>query len=73
MLVVADLPALGIAAAAPPDIPAIALGNFTWDWIYADYDGGQDVADAIGEIYAKTTLALRLPMWGGFATMPRRA
>ncbi len=24
----------------------------------------------IGEIYARTTLALRLPMWGGFATMP---
>jgi hypothetical protein len=69
VLVVADLPALGIAAACAAGLPAIALGNFTWDWIYADYDGGQDVADAIAEIYAKTTLALRLPMWGGFATM----
>ena len=28
------------------------------------------VADQIGRVYARTTLALRLPMWGGFATMP---
>ncbi len=34
-LVVADLPALGIAAAHAAGVPAIALGNFTWDWIYS--------------------------------------
>jgi len=68
--VVADLPPLGIAAAHAAGIPAIALGNFTWDWIYAGYDGGADLVDAIGRIYQDTTLALRLPMWGGFATMP---
>src|SRR5262245_44343515 len=70
VLVVADLPPLGIAAAHAAGIPAIAFGNFTWDWIYAAYDASQDIVDAIGEIYAKTTVALRLPMWGGFATMP---
>ncbi|MGH9200431.1 MAG: hypothetical protein ACRD2A_04255, partial [Vicinamibacterales bacterium] len=69
-LVVADLPALGIAAAHATGIPAVAFGNFTWDWIYADDEGGRDVADAVGRLYAETTLALRLPMWGGFATMP---
>ena len=68
-LVVADLPPLGIAAAHAARIPAIAFGNFTWDWIYGAYDGSRDVVDAIGETYANTTLALRLPMWGGFATM----
>jgi L-arabinokinase len=68
--VVADIPPLGIAAAHAAGIPAIALGNFTWDWIYEAYDGGADVARAIGAAYAQTTLALRLPMWGGFATMP---
>ena len=69
-LVVADLPPLGIAAALAAGLPAVALGNFTWDWIYAGYAGSADLADEIGRIYAQTTLALRLPMWGGFATMP---
>lgn len=69
-MVVADLPPLGIAAAHVAGLPAIALGNFTWDWIYAGYAGGVDVARHIGRIYSDTTLALRLPMWGGFETMP---
>ena len=68
-LVIADLPPLGIAAAHAAGIPAIAYGNFTWDWIYAGYDGGATVARAIGDVYSRTTLALRLPMWGGFETM----
>ena len=69
--VVADLPPLGIAAAHAAGLPAIALGNFTWDWIYAGYAGSDDLVSLIGEIYSRTTLALRLPMWGGFATIPR--
>jgi L-arabinokinase len=68
-VVLADLPPLGIAAAHAAGLPAIAFGNFTWDWIYAGYDGGDTVARAIGDAYAHTTLALRLPMWGGFETM----
>ncbi len=69
-MVIADLPPLGIAAGRAAGLPAIAFGNFTWDWIYATYDGGADLAQRIGEIYSRTTLALRLPMWGGFETMP---
>ena len=69
-LVVADLPPLGIAAASAAGIPGVAFGNFTWDWIYAGYEGGADLADQIGRVYEDTTLALRLPMSGGFATMP---
>jgi len=69
-IVVADLPALGIAAAHAAGVPGIALGNFTWDWIYSGYAGSAGLVDAIGAVYRHTTLALRLPMWGGFATMP---
>lgn len=69
-VVVADIPALGIAAAHGAGVPGIALGNFTWDWIYSGYDGSADLVDTIGAVYRHTTLALRLPMWGGFATMP---
>lgn len=70
-MVVADIPPLGIASAAAAGILAMALGNFTWDWIYEHYAGGESVAGEINEIYSHTTLALRLPMWGGFATFPR--
>lgn len=64
--VIADLPPLGLAAAARAGVPAIGFGNFTWDWIYAAYPGGHYAADRIGDVYEATGRALRLPMWGGF-------
>jgi hypothetical protein len=70
VLTISDLPALGIAAATATGLPAMASGNFTWDWIYAHYQGGENVAAQIGAIYRDTTVALRMPMWGGFETMP---
>jgi L-arabinokinase len=70
-LAVADIPPLGPAAARRAGIPCIALSNFTWDWIYAAYPDSADLVAAIGEAYAQTPLALRLPMHGGFATFPR--
>ena len=70
-LVVADIPPLGIEAAKCAGAPAVALGNFTWDWIYSGYDGTKDVVQQIGEAYAAADAALRLPMHGGFETVPR--
>jgi L-arabinokinase len=70
-LVVADIPPLGVAAARRAGVPAVALGNFSWDWIYAAYDGGQDIARALGDVYRDADLALRLPMHGGFAAFPQ--
>jgi L-arabinokinase len=70
-LAIADIPPLGVAAAARAGIPAVALGNFTWDWIYAAYPGTADLVAAIGEAYSQAALALRLPMHGGFATVRR--
>lgn len=69
-LVLADIPALGVAAARAVGCPAVLLGNFTWDWIYGNYPGGAVLADRLGAIYAEADLALRLPMAGGFATCP---
>ena len=48
-LVVSDLPPLGIAAAARASVPAAALGNFTWDWIYSAYPGTEDLVRAIAD------------------------
>ncbi|MCC7034176.1 MAG: hypothetical protein IT179_15245 [Acidobacteria bacterium] len=70
-MVVADIPPLGIAAARAAGLPGVALGNFTWDWIYAAYPGGETLARRLGDIYAMADLALRLPLWGGFETFPR--
>lgn len=68
--VVADIPPLGLEAARLAGVPAVALGNFTWDWIFRDYPGGAAAADAIGEAYRRAGRALRLPLHGGFETFP---
>ena len=51
-------------------LPAVALGNFTWDWIYAGYPealaSAPDLVPAIRRAYSHASLALRLPMHGGF-------
>jgi hypothetical protein len=65
-LAVADLPPLGIAAAAAAGIPAVGLGNFTWDWVYSAYPGTADLVSAIADAYRTAQVALRLPMHGGF-------
>ncbi|MGD9903162.1 MAG: hypothetical protein AB7U83_06800 [Vicinamibacterales bacterium] len=67
-VVVADIPALGLEAARLAGVPAIAIGNFTWDWIYRAYEGGAAAADGIAAAYARAGRALRLPLSGGFAT-----
>ena len=69
--VVADIPALGIAAAARAGIPVAALGNFTWDWAYSAYSGSAALVEQIAEVSAKADVALRLPMWGGFGAFRR--
>jgi len=72
-LVVADIPPLACRAAALAGIPAVALGNFTWDWIYEGYPehlgDAPEVVPTIAQAYASAALALRLPMHGGFASM----
>jgi L-arabinokinase len=73
-IVVGDIPPLAFAAAGRAGIPSVALGNFTWDWIYGGYPAfAREAADVIGVIrdaYACATLALRLPFHGGFASLP---
>ena len=64
-LVVVDIPALPIEAAAMTGIPCLAVGNFAWDWIYAEFisqdPGWREIVDILHEEYAKTDLLLRLP------------
>jgi len=72
-LVVADIPPLAFRAAALAGLPAIAIGNFTWDWIYEGYPEMREEAPALArtlaDAYATAACALRLPMHGGFESI----
>ncbi len=63
--VVCDIPALPLQAARRAGVPAVAVGNFSWDWIYrsmADRDPAWGVhADLFRSDYAAADLLLRLP------------
>jgi hypothetical protein len=56
-------------------VPSVAIGNFTWDWIYDTHPGLLDAAPWIPPLirgaYAKASQALELPFAGGFEAFPR--
>jgi hypothetical protein len=72
-VVIGDVPPLAIAAAHHAGLPSVVLANFTWDWIYAYYPEFEPLAPGvihtIAEAYSHATLALRLPLAGGFDSM----
>jgi UDP:flavonoid glycosyltransferase YjiC (YdhE family) len=72
-IVLGDIPPLASAAAARAHVPSVAIGNFTWDWIYGANEMFDSLApgviDTIRNAYAASTRALRLPMHGGFEPM----
>ena len=68
-LIVGDIPPLAFAVGAAAGIPSIALGNFTWDWVYSEYPRvrlAPSLLPTIRGAYAKASMALRLPMSAGF-------
>jgi hypothetical protein len=72
-MVIGDIPPLAFAAAARAGLRSVAIGNFTWDWIYSVYPAFDRMAAGVIETsrrgYAHATHALRLPLNGGFDTM----
>ncbi len=68
-LIVGDIPPLAFSVGAAAGIPSIGMGNFTWDWVYADYPRvrlAPSLLPAIRGAYARASMALRLPMSAGF-------
>jgi hypothetical protein len=74
-LVTGDIPPLAFQAARSAGLPSLAIGNFTWDWIYEAYPAAATdhprLVATLRRAYAHADLALRLPLGGGFAGMPR--
>jgi L-arabinokinase len=64
-LVLADIPPLAFDAAARAGLPSIALGNFSWDWIYAHLAPREPAlalaAERCRESYGRAERLLRLP------------
>jgi L-arabinokinase len=68
-LIVGDIPPLAFAVGGAAGVPSVALGNFTWDWIYSDYPRvrlAPSLLPTIRGAYAKASMALRLPLSAGF-------
>jgi len=74
-LVVGDIPPLATAVARASGLTSIAIGNFSWDWIYAHVARGEpaleEAASFCARAYGETDLLLRLPFAGDLSAFPR--
>lgn len=74
-LVVVDIPSIPIEAAAVAGIPAVAVGNFSWDWIYSPFIARdprwRPVVRMFEEGYRKAKLLLKLPFSPDMSTFSR--
>ena len=74
-LVISDAPPLACAAATAAGIPSVVVANFTWDWIYEGYESelgaAPDLLPVVRDAYSQACEGWRLPLHGGFATVPR--
>jgi L-arabinokinase len=74
-LIVADIPAIPLEAAAAIGIPRLAVGNFGWDWIYSEFlprdPAWQPIINAIRDGYAQADLLIRLPFCEKMNAFPR--
>jgi L-arabinokinase len=75
-LVLGDIPPLAFEAAAAAGIPSVALGNFSWDWIYRHYAARQPAlagaAEDAAAAYRRAHLLLELPFTCDVSVFPRR-
>jgi L-arabinokinase len=71
----ADIPALAFDIAGRLGLPGIAMANFSWDWIYADYvhdfPSYAYLLDDCRASYAQASVLLRLPLHGDLSVFPR--
>ncbi len=65
-LVIGDIPALGFAAARCAHVPSLAVTNFSWDWILAQYREAEPrwgaICDRYAAAYASARRLYRIPL-----------
>jgi len=75
-MVIADIPAIPLAAAQRAGIRNAAVGNFSWDWIYEAYVPQNPrwafFAEKFRAVYENTGLLLRLPFAPPMEQFPNR-
>ncbi len=73
-IILSDITPLAFDAAEAFGKKAIAVGNFSWDWIYSDYiDDIPEFSDIIQDIkqsYAKAERLWRIPFYGDMSAFP---
>jgi len=66
--VISDLPGIPLEAAADAGIPSLAVGNFSWDWVYQTYYDTLGLptfgrlAERFGSAYGTASCLARLPI-----------
>jgi L-arabinokinase len=74
--VLGDIPPLPFEAAGRAGVPSLALGNFSWDWIYRHLAPRQPglgaSADRAARAYRHAGLLLELPFAGDLSAFARR-
>ena len=74
-LIVGDIPPVAFEIAAAASLPSLAVGNFSWDWIYEpyveEYPEYRNLIPLIREGYRRAGLLLRPPFAGGLDAYPR--
>jgi L-arabinokinase len=75
-LVLADVPPLAFEAARRAGVPALALGNFSWDWIWRHLAEREPAlapaADRAARAYGGAEAILALPFAGDLSAFRRR-
>lgn len=75
LAIVGDIPPLAFEVAARLGVPGIAVGNFSWDWIYAGLGSSRpEIHELVASIVASerlATLLLRLPFHDVMGAFPR--
>ena len=73
-LIFGDIPPLAFAVAERAAIPALAMGNFDWHWIYGEWAAqvpeGERVLASLRRDYAAADLLLRLPFCDRMEVFP---
>lgn len=74
--VVCDIPSIPMEAASAENIPALAAGNFGWDWIYEDFiaqdPAWMEISDVFRQGYRRCNLLMRMPFAEPMAAFPQK-